>query len=210
MFNGKLIPAEKVIYNSKILGKDFINVDDQRYEINDVKFYQGLDGFYANSKKYQVGNFLKRKEEGNANIYWFSGSVSSTTSGPGGYHPPGTGYTITQTSTKTTFFYNIGFEDLKKMKYRNLKLDFANHPDAMIHVNKYKRTRNIKRTLLIGGAAMMLSTVLTVDSSVDYLAAGSATIGATSLLVGVFWGMGRDKHLYKAMNVYNGSDSFTF
>ena len=109
MFNGKLIPAEKVIYNSKILGKDFINVDDQRYEINDVKFYQGLDGFYANSKKYQVGNFLKRKEEGNANIYWFSGSVSSTTSGPGGYHPPGTGYTITQTSTKTTFFYNIGF-----------------------------------------------------------------------------------------------------
>jgi hypothetical protein len=199
--NGTLISADKVTYNLKPLSKDFIIADDKRYEIKNVKFYQDSNGFYANSKKYQVGNFLKRQTAGNANIYSFTGSGQSTTYSQGGM-------STTSPTSKVTFFYNTEFNDLKKLKYSNLKVDFINHPDAMLHVNKFKKTRTIKRSLLIGGVALMLSTVLTADSSINGLAAGSATVGAASLLTGVFWGMNRDKHLYNAVNTYNGFDSF--
>lgn len=199
LFDGKLIAANEIIYEEKLIKKNYLSVDGKRYETKQIKFYNAPDGFYANSSKYLVGDFIKRIHEGNANVFVFYGSINSTRTQPGGY-------TTTTSINTATYFYNIGFGDLKKVKYANLKLDLSDNAQAMAHLKKYKNTRSIKRGLLIGGVAMVLSTTLVGESP---LGAGLAATGSAAILTGVLWGMNRDKHLYRGLEAYNGN-SFAF
>lgn len=199
LFDGKLIAANEIIYEEKLIKKSYLSVDGKRYETKQIKFYNTPDGFYANSSKYFSGDFIKRIHEGNANVFVFNSSIDRTNTQPGGY-------TTVKSTNISTYFYNIGFGDLKKVKYANLKLDLSDNAQAMAHLKKYKNTRSIKRGLLIGGVAMVLSTTLVGESPIG---AGLAFTGTTAILTGVFWGMNRDKHLYRSLEVYNGN-SFAF
>ena len=197
LYNGDIVKVQEINYEAGgLFKKGYLLADGERYEVKDVKFYSKGNNYFANGSDYSTKDFIERYRKGKINLYRTFYSTTSTTTSQGGM-------STTRNGTKVDYLYNVGYGDLKKLKYRNLKIDLVSSPEAMVHLNKYKRSRNIKRGLLIGGLAAMFSTVLYVEEA-QPLAFGAATLGGASVLTGLFWGIGRDRHLYKAVETYNG------
>ncbi|NJN77700.1 MAG: hypothetical protein HC803_04700 [Saprospiraceae bacterium] len=52
LYNGSLIQGNEVLYFDRFIGKDYMSVDGQKIELNQVKFFNNEYGFYANPKGY--------------------------------------------------------------------------------------------------------------------------------------------------------------
>ncbi len=48
LYDGSLIQGNEVAYFDKFIGKDYISIDGQKIELEQVKFFKNEYGFYAN------------------------------------------------------------------------------------------------------------------------------------------------------------------
>lgn len=180
--------SDSVIYAQSIrLRADFNNylqlrADSRRVPIDQVKFFNNEDGFYANTRKLNfvgVTSFAERIVEGKINLF------QEVAYDPYLYDY---GYRFRERRNETislSMYYNKGNNDLKKVNYYNLKNDMSDQPESLQMLESYHKS--IK------------------SSTILYTAAGASVVaGLVAFLV-----TGTKNHKLPERNGFNGKiDSF--
>lgn len=218
--------SDSVIYVKDIkLRPDFsgnlqLRADSRKVPIEQVKFFNSEDGFFANTRKFDFGNttsFSERIIEGKINIFQQAD-----------YSP----YMYDQRYRRSRYienrrqaidvkmYYNKGYGDLKKANYHNLSADMADHPKAMDMLKSYRKSITTGKTMyIVAGAALIGGFVsfLTTDTG-DAKASnfGQRTkwpsYTPTYILMGAGFGLATagyfiqtsgNKHLEGAVDAYN-------
>ncbi len=111
-------------------------------------------------------------------------------------------------------FYNKGFGDVKKIKYRNLQYDLSDNPESVLHLNKCRSIRGISAILYVAGCAAIIGGLVSVyaktenkqgngpkpDFTFNIIAIG---FGASSIVTGFGVSSSQKQHLEKAIEAYN-------
>ncbi len=214
LFSDSLLYGKEIEYKIPFLGPNYFNIDSRRIELDIVKFYQNETGFYANTKSLSfsgISSFAERLKKGKINLY-----EKTTKSQAMGHINPSTGmYMGGGGFSKTTYYYNKGFGDLKKANYSNLIIDLSDNAESLLSLNKYKSLRKTEVTFYTIGAALFVGGFISLvnkTKDVDYDTephpnlTGNAIIMGTGFacgIVGVTISFGKTKHLKKAIDKYN-------
>jgi len=207
----KLIYGKKIVYKTPFLATNYFLVDTIKHKPTDVKFYKNSKGFFANVS-YQVGlgptGFAERVSKGKLNLY--KKEVSMYNPGHMGPHGMMMGGGFSQ---NTIQYYNRGFEELKKAKYKYLVKDLADNANSMKLLGKYKKNRNIATGLYIAGAAVGITGLVGFikktsntagkpeqDTSVNTTLMIS---GVGTMLVGSIFSFSLNKKVEDAIDAYN-------
>lgn len=158
----------------------------------------GQDSITTNSKTYNYWGQeeLRLIERGQANLYVYKG-VSYDNEGV--------------RSKYSNYYYNIGNGSLKKAKMKNLKVDFKEHPQTMIHLRKVNKFRWIAGSIGIGSLVGGLITGIPYFKGVFIPSAPAASpspglfIGAGIALLANFSFILAPKQ-QEAIYIYNGHE----
>lgn len=158
--------SDSVIYANKIrLRPDFLDswqlrADSRRVPTQQVKFFNNEEGFFANTRKLDYGNygsFSERIIQGRINLY------QQIVYDPLVYDRYSRFRHRRATAADISLFYNKSFNDLKKVNYRNLKTDMADQAESMALLNMYRKRTNTGNLLYgAAGAAVIASLVIFV------------------------------------------------
>lgn len=214
-YAGEVIPGRLVENKTPFIGIHRILVDSQEYRPNMVKFFKNETGFYANTKYMISLNkivFARRIRKGKISLYEVVKiNYNIPHANPGGL---GMGYGF---NTKEIMnYYNKGFGDLKKAKYKFLKDDLADSPESKVYLNKFKSTsRAVTILAAVGSGLMVGGLVMIMNKTKDYdgtdktpepnLTSSYVTIGIGSgcLLTGILINFSKPNILRKAVDAYN-------
>ena len=130
LYNDSLIKFKNLEVKLTPTGIPYFQTDNSKIELDNVKFYKDFTGFYANAKNYYPSYlplFAKQICHGKINTYQFTQELTTR---PMRYYNDQMHYNL--------LYYNKGFDDLKKINYRNLKVDLTDNPDALKHLNNYE------------------------------------------------------------------------
>ena len=138
----------EVVYSNKItqtqgLFKDYLNIDNRRFELKDIKFINQGSGFYANTR----GVLTKRKsiiaeriEKGAINVFAVE-IVSTMRTNSGG----------SSTFHEKHYLINKGYDNLQKMNTRNLGPMVQGNNESIMELGKAKSYYNIELITSITG-----------------------------------------------------------
>ncbi len=169
--------SDSVIYARNIrLRPDFFNAlqlraDSRRIPLEQVKFFNNENGFFANTRRLNFGRnteFAERIVDGKINIFQLRSYDPLL--GDRGYHDRGR----RREAISIEMYYNKGYADLKKVSYRNLKMEMAGNRQAMDLLEGYRRSISTSRTLYIAAGASL------VGSLVSFLIIGNTNKGQLS------------------------------
>ena len=210
LYNKDVVEGSDVFYANPIFKAAFIQVDEKRYNVRSVKFYQNEEGFFANTNGLTYSsNFAYRIETGSINLY----ELVRESYNPGVYN--GGMWMGGGSSTRIDNFYNIGFGNLKKATYDNLKYDLRDKPEALLHLDKYKSKQHLTYGLYAGAAVMVIGSfalfsnqAANTNPSVNGfnsapfigLSLGGAALGWIAYYVG----LDKYRHIRDAIGAYNG------
>lgn len=225
--------SDSVIYVKDIkLRPDFsgylqLRADSKKIPMERVKFFNNEDGFFANTRRLDLGNttsFSERIIEGKINMFQQAD-----------YHP----YMYDQRYRRSRYmerrpqavdvkmYYNKGYADLKKVNFHNLSADMADSPKAMDMLKNYRKSMNIGKTMYIAAGAALLtglvSFLTTSDSGTGMLNTNGfnhnfrqetkwPNYTASYILLGAGLGLATggyfiqtsgNKHLERAVDTYN-------
>lgn len=230
-FNGTVQYAKTIDYKRPVfLGSASFRVDQDKQAVTNVKFYKNETGFFANTVNITGSNlFSERIRKGKINLY----ETAQTVYNPGTYNA-GTGMFMGGggSSTKLKYYYNKGFEDLKRANYTNLLVDLADNPESMKHMLEYKKVKNTQTGFIVAGSGLVLVGIIkflssssnetndtssmsssydpySTNSSSSSLSSGQTTGIALTLLgaglnwIGYFTGLKKYDHLSNAIDAYN-------
>ena len=161
--------SDSVIYASNIrLRPDFFNslqlrADSRRIPLEQVKFFNNENGFFANTRKLNFGrvtDFAERIVDGKINIFQLRSYDPLIDDR--GYRERGR----RREAISIEMYYNKGYADLKKVSYTNLKMEMAGNMQAMDLLEGYRRSINTSRTLYVAAGASL------VGSFVSFLVTG--------------------------------------
>jgi hypothetical protein len=127
--SSNIIKGKNIELKHPFLGYAYFLVDDVKYDAENVKFYQSEMGFFSNLRDVKASSstiFSERERKGKINLY---SSTTQSTSYSHGFHGGygggfGGGMYMGTTMPYTKYYYNKGFDKLKKVNYDNLKVDF--------------------------------------------------------------------------------------
>lgn len=160
--------SDSIVYaNSIRLRPDFSNVlqlrvDQKRYAIQQVKFFNNEDGFFANTKKlspFGISEFCERIIEGRINFF------RQVTYDSDRYDR---GYRLRnrrQDVVDIRMFYNKGYGDLKKANYANLMQDMADRTESMDLLASYRKKRNTSTILYVAAGASLVASLVSFVST---------------------------------------------
>ena len=206
LYSDSVIYGKNIIYESWLDGSPHFIVDSKRIHPEQVKFFQSEMGFYANTRDLDIAgrtSFSERIRKGKINLF-----EKQIRDYPGYHHTP---YSNPQEETGLTAlnYYNIGFGDLKKASYSNLKSDLAEHPASLAQLKEYGKVHKLsKRLLLAGGIGMLSGVVSLISPGWDRdprlgLSFGLIVGGGGLMLGGLFTSLSKPKYLKKAVDAYN-------
>lgn len=205
-----VIYGENITYNTRYFGSSYFLVDTIKINPIHVKFYQSKSGFYGRSDKMEVNPvFAVRVIQNKINIFKIDTIYSSYR-----FYPTATGMASSGLVINKQHFYNKGYSDLKKLNYRNLKVDLADNPESSLHLNKCK---SVKRNttilysagfaLIIGGLGSLIAKTSNVPENTpepnlkgNFAAMG---VGFACCWAGYFVSLSQPKHLINAVKSYN-------
>lgn len=184
LYSDSIIYAKKIQLRPDFAGYWQLRVDSRRVPVDQVKFFNNQDGFFANTRKLSfIGGteFSERIVEGKINLY------QERPYDPYAYHR-GYGYAENRYSkANLSMYYNKGFGDLKKVKYKNLKEDMADHPESMKFLDDYRKSSNLSKIMyttagasIIAGFATLLGGSMKSDNFKNF--------AAPTILMGVGFG----------------------
>ncbi len=190
--NGKMIYG-KVIYKEPVFKSPYLLVDSTSYSLDLVSAYQ-IDNNYF--KKFLLPGFIRptfflRTAKGKIESY----SKSSTyTTFQGGHM---------STMSNRWDYYSIDNGPLKKVRYRFLKKDLAQSPEAMKIMKKVKELRTLSGVLYLGGSALIIGGVSSLSGSKGSGIPPGIIIGAISFTANQFLLFAKRDKLIDAINAYN-------
>lgn len=165
LYSDSIIYAKKILLRPDFSGYWQLRVDSRRVPVDQVKFFNNEDGFFANTNKLsfnRISQFSERIIEGRINLF------QQRTYDPYDYdrsyrygHDYGHDHGRSSAVAVSTY-YNKGFGDLKKVNYRNLKYDMADHPESMKFLNTYRKRSNLSKIMYATAGASMIAGVLSV------------------------------------------------
>ncbi len=190
------------------LGTPYIDADNNRFSLNQVKFYQNETGFFANTSEinfWGTPQFTQCIQRGKINLF----ETVKTNYNPGHYNGATGMHTGGHSSTSISNYYNKGFGNLKKAKYKNLIVDLADNPQSMIHLAAYQKDTRTSTILTIGGITLAAGCIIGLisndkkENSNDSPYIIGAVVGAGATWISYFISLSKPKHLKKAVRAYN-------
>ncbi len=188
---GTEISLEKKLFSRSVL------IDNHKFKQSEVKFYVQYSQIHANLRHlspFKTNYFARCISKGKLNLF-----ISTTTS-----------YNMETGSirTSTDYFYNKNFEEVKKLHYKNLKVDLKDNPECLIILNKSKKLTTWTKIALIGGASLIVVPFLNIifqpmDGKLDKVAIACAPVGVVSILISNPLRYKTKKNNKKAFDVYN-------
>lgn len=182
--NGTLLKEGEFEIKGGLFGKRFRYNNGDKISFNDIKFYQGDEGYFAN----YYGRFAACTETGTFDLFTLIEENS--------YYD---GNNQVHTSSKR-YLYTKDFGDLKPLNYDNLKADFSVFPNSdhpqeekiiLDLLEKGKKRRKTKMGVLLSGisgcvvgTALYVSAVGRDDSGVFRLRNKGLAASGLSLSVG--------------------------
>lgn len=146
--------SDSVIYANNIrLRSDFFNskqlrVDSKPMSLTQVKFFKSDEGFFANTSKlntWKTKGLAERVIEGKINLFQERTYKSYFNNGPYMHHSSPT--------VDIRMFYNKGYNNLKKVNYRNLKMDMADDLESLDLLEGYRKSVKTSKALYITAGA---------------------------------------------------------
>ncbi len=145
-YSDSVIYAENVRLRTDFFDAFQLRADSKRIPLQQVKFFNNDEGFFANTRKLNATGQVRlsvRTEEGRINLF----EERSFNTFYNGRHTHHEGRVDIRT------FYNKGYDDLKKVKYKNLKIDMVGHTESLDLLEDYRKNTNISKALYAAGVA---------------------------------------------------------
>lgn len=165
LYSDSVIYAQKIRLRPDIYGSWQIRADSRRITTDQVKFMSNEDGFFANTRKFNLtreNTFSERVIEGRINLF------QEASYDPYAFNR---GYRYRQNrpqAVDTRMFYNKGWNDLQKVNYHNLSRDMADHPESIDLLKGYRKSMNTAKIMYVGaGAAVIAGFVSFLANSKD-------------------------------------------
>ncbi|WP_316841249.1 hypothetical protein [Pedobacter gandavensis] len=154
LYSDSIIYADKIQLRPDFSGYWQLRVDSRRVPADQVKFFNNENGFFANTRKLTFmrdAEFSERIIEGKINVF------QERSYDPYAYDWHHRHENHSANPMAMSMYYNKGFGDLKKLKYRNLKNDLAGHPESMKFLNTYKKRSVISKIMYATAGAAIIS-----------------------------------------------------
>lgn len=162
LYSDSTVYASKVRLRPDFTGSWTIRADSRKVPINQIKFFNNEDGFFANVRKSNLldqASFAERIIVGKINLYR---EVAYTT----------TPYEMdfyrfrerTPQAVGTRMYYNKGYQDLKRVNYNNLSVDMADHARSMDLLANYRKSRRAGTIMYVSAGAAIVASVVTLFS----------------------------------------------
>jgi hypothetical protein len=208
LFDGTIQYGNIVEFRWGFLQAPKILVDNKEIPVYNVKFYKSETGFFGNvGNKNGSGAFAQRERKGKVNLYKL---IQTQSTGPtyyggmggaggmGGYYMPGS------TTRSVSYYYNKGFDDLKRVTYKDLMVDLVENKTSVLHLSYYKKARNSQNACSLAGLGAVLAggayALYTGDLRGMLVGFGG---GIGFAIVGAGFGSTKNKHLKAAIDAYN-------
>ncbi|MES2829496.1 MAG: hypothetical protein V4687_15150 [Bacteroidota bacterium] len=162
LYSDSVINAKRVTFRPDFTGNWQLKADSRRIPNQQVKFFSNDDGFFANTRKVSMLNqsaFAERVIEGKLNL--FRDVIFNAEAFHHRYHYS----TAVQPEIDQRMYYNMGYDDLKKVNYRNLKRDLADNPVSMNLLNVYRKKTNATTILFTAAGASVIAGMISFLST---------------------------------------------
>jgi hypothetical protein len=161
-YSDSLVYAKDIRLRPDYLNSMVLRADSRRIPINQVKFFNNEDGFFANTRKLNLDGhiaFSERIIEGKINLYQEHAFNPQ-------YNEDHHQYSVNNTSPiYFQLHYNKGFGDLKRVDYDNLKYDMADNSKSMELLENYRRNMRTSNILYVSAGVSLLGALVTFLSS---------------------------------------------
>lgn len=199
LYDGAVIIGNEVVLEEPFLGRKYLSVDGKKYEWQMVQFFQNEYGFFANPRPMLLTNeFIPCVSQGRINLFELD-KESYTPS----YNP---NFGITNSYNRTVNnYYNRGLGKLKKANYKNLSLDLADSPEAMLHLQQFQKQTNIQTGLYVIGGALLVGSAINFIGSENFSTTEIILggLGVVSFSLAYYISFDKPKHLRNAVDSYN-------
>lgn len=207
LFSGDSIYSKNINDSSR----NFLLIGDKKILKKDIKFFSTDNDFLGNITKKDLkgtNSFASRVIKGNINLFKKL-SVTYGVMMPNG----SVAGSIGSSNYFTTYYYNTEtFGNLKKAKYKNLKTDLSSNVNSMLHLKKFKSVKQRGTILyIVGGIITILGSnklvgkeVTTNGQTPDIKKEAIITgIGVGTLIINYLTTRNKNKHIIKAIQVFN-------
>lgn len=164
LYSDSTVYAKKIRLRPDIFGSWALRADSRRIPVEQVKFFNNKDGFFANTRKIDFFNtvsFAERVIEGKINLYQEVSYGLDPLNSEFYRYPSSRRQTV-----NTRMFYNKQFADLKKVNYYNLSLDMADNQQSIDLLKGYRKSMRLGTAMYVGaGAAIIAGTVTLLASA---------------------------------------------
>tara|TARA_B110000967_G_C18702660_1_gene468658 strand:- start:111 stop:683 length:573 start_codon:yes stop_codon:yes gene_type:complete len=184
-----------------------LNMDGQKYKLDDVKFYDDGLGLKGNVMKATFGKplFALRTIKGKLNLF----ETSQKTFDIGGFtYPNNTNPYFYKTELKKGY-YNKGTGYLKKINYKNLSVDLCDNYESSQELSEIFRLKKQQTLFTTIGSVGCLIGFITYNYSDQYninsiyTPITSFIIGTASYLLALRKEKLKLKHLKASIEIYN-------
>ena len=175
LYSDSTVYAQKIRLRPDFAGSWILRADSRRIPVQQVKFFNSEDGFFANTKKlnfFGESSFAERIIEGKINL--FQQVVFDPIEYDREY------YRFRDRSRQavdTRMFYNKGFSDLKKVNYPNLVADMADNSKSLDLLEAYRRSRSTAVVMYVGAGAAFIASAVTLLSGSGLKQTGTTSFG---------------------------------
>lgn len=142
---------------SPFFKKSYFEVNDQKYDLASVQFYNNSGSFYGNTYQANGANvFAERILRGKVNYFEaITTGYSAPMMNANGQFSGGGSY------SKKSRYYNKGFGPLKKANYANLANDLVDNQESMLLLQRYNKVSNREVIIYVIAGIATVAGILT-------------------------------------------------
>lgn len=212
-----VIHADRIRLRPDFGGSLVLRADSRRVPLEQVKFFNNEDGFFANTRKTNLfaGNsFSERIVKGKINLY------QEVTYDPVPYELDYHRFRDRAPSAiSTRMFYNKDFSDVKKVSYASLKMDMADNPKSLDFLESYRKGKQVGTIMYVAAGAAILAGLVNFANTgskemnrASFESTGSNGYVGSLLLMGLGGGLAlggyfkqasANREIEKAIDAYN-------
>ncbi len=206
LYSDSVIHAERIRLRPDFVGSWVLRADSRRVPLEQVKFFNNEDGFFANTRRTTIfgsNSFSERIIKGKINLF------QEVAYDPVPFEDYYRFRDRTPRAVSTQMYYNKGFSDIKKVSYAQLKMDMADNPRSLDFLESYRKGRQFGTVLYVTAGVAILASLVNffsegnkgVDHS-PFPSGGINTSGksytASFLLMGISGGLAVGGYLKQA------------
>lgn len=211
LFSDSTVYAQKIRLRPDLRGSMTLRVDSRRVPIDQVKFFNNEEGFFANTKKLDLFNrtaFAERIVEGKINLF------QEVTYSFNDMQPNYGRFSNRRAHVvNTRLLYNKGLFDLKRVNYDNLREDMADRKESLDLLAGYRKSMRMGTVMYAAAGVAIVASAVTFFSGNGFKQTGT-TFGhlpryeakshtGSFLLMGLGAGLGLGGYLVQASGSRN-------